>query len=101
MCGFLCAFVSLWFIPSFCPLRTTLALQQEQFFTDKRVELVRAGRILGKTAHAFTIASFPRIQGLRRFETFLGFAHPIHLEAQQSELVVSLTKLRIQFCGLS
>src|SRR5437763_3746722 len=40
-----------WWLISFYPLRTTLAFQQEQLFADKRVELVRAGRILGKAAH--------------------------------------------------
>src|SRR5215510_1723573 len=80
--------------PLFSPLRTALALQQEQFFTDKCVELVRAGRILGKTAHAFAIAGFPRIQGLRRFEALLGFSEPVHFQAQQSELVISFAELR-------
>src|SRR2546428_4605171 len=83
---------------SFCPLRTGLAFQQEQFFTDESVELVRAGRILGKTAYAFAIAGLPRIQGLRRFKTFLGFSQPVHFQAQQSELVISFTELRIQSC---
>src|SRR5438093_3543166 len=81
----------------FHPLR----IHQKQFVTDDSVELVRAGRILGKAAHAFAVATFARIQGLRRFKTFLGFSQPVHLQAQQSELVMSLTKLRIQFRGLS
>src|SRR5215510_9346381 len=79
----------------FGPLRTVLTFQQEQFFADECVELVRAGRILGKAAHAFAIASFPRIQGLRRFKTLLGFSEPIHFQAQESELVVGFTELRI------
>src|SRR5437660_107411 len=85
--------------PLFRPLGT-LSLHQEQFIADESVELVRAGRILGKTAHAFAVASFARIQGLRRFKTFLGFSEPVHFQAQQSELVMGFTKLRIQFRGL-
>src|SRR5438094_2873559 len=81
----------------FHPLR----IHQKQFVTDDSVELVRAGRILRKAAHAFAVAAFARIQGLRRFKTFLGFSQPVHLQAQQSELVMSLTELRIQFRGLS
>ena len=67
---------------SFSPLRTALAFQQEQFFADQCVELIGAGRILGKAAYAFAIASFARIQGLRRFETLLGFSEPVHFQAQ-------------------
>src|SRR5437899_1882657 len=81
------------------PLRR-LALHEEKFVADESVELVRAGRISGKAAHAFAIAAFPRVQGLRRFKTFLGFSQPIHFKAQQSELVMGFTKLRIQFRGL-
>src|SRR2546428_5813284 len=76
------------------------ASNQKQFVADDSIELVRAGRILGKAAHAFAVAAFTRIQGLRRFKTFLGFSEPVHLQAQQSELVMSFTKLRIQFRGL-
>ena len=79
----------------------TSASNQKKFVPDDSVELVRAGRIPGEAAHAFAIAAFARIQGLRRFKTFLGFSEPVHLQAQQSELVMSLTKLRIQFRGLS
>jgi len=73
---------------------------RSSFFANQYVELVRAGRILGKGSHSFAIASLPRIQGLRRFETFLRFAEPVHFQTQQSELVMSLAELWIQFCCL-
>ena len=86
--------------PSFLSASDCLAFSEKQFFADESVELVRAGRIPGKAAHAFAVAGFPGIQGLRRFKTFLGFAEPIHFQAQQAELVISFTELRIQLCGL-
>src|SRR5207237_8401158 len=76
----------------FRPLGTD-ALYQKQFIADESVELVRAGRILGKTAYAFAVAGFSRIQGLRRFKTLLGFSEPVHFQTQQSELVMGFTKL--------
>src|SRR4029077_14920172 len=65
-----------------CPFGT-LRFYERQLVADESVELVRAGRIPGKDAHAFAIAPFAGIQCLRRFETFLGFSSPIHFKAQQ------------------
>src|SRR5207249_9909725 len=64
---------------SFGPFRTKTS-HQSQFFADKSIKLIRAGRILGKAAHTSAIAPFPRIQGLSHLETFLSFSQPVHLQ---------------------
>src|SRR5438105_172549 len=86
---------------SFGPLGTGIAFDDTQFFANQSVELIRAGRIPGETAHPFAVTRFPWIESLSCFEALLGFAEPVHFQAQQSELVMGFTKLRIEPCGLS
>src|SRR5206468_1873668 len=83
----------------FVPFRTQTPHQAE-FVADKSIKLIRAGRILGKTAHAPAIACFPWIQGLSGLKTLLGLSQPVHLQAQQTELVMGFAEFRIQFRGL-
>ena len=80
---------------SFGPLGTGVALDETQFFANQSVELIRAGRIPGETAHPFAVTRFAGIESLSRLEAFLGFAEPVHFQAQETELVMGFTKLRV------
>src|SRR5438128_12431675 len=74
---------------SFSPLRTALAFQQEQFFADQCGELVRAGRIVGKGAYVFAMASYATCQGLRHYERLLKISERFHVQASHNEVGVA------------
>ena len=72
-------------------------LHETDFFTDKSVELIRAGSIPREAGHAFAIALLVGIESLGRLETLLGFSKPVHFQAEQAELIERFAVLGIKF----